>query len=79
MELTLSTFASWLSAFAFQFIDRSSDNVLIGKRRLDKLPDLIIQSFKGLPKLTEFSSFCITLYAHFYISIQIITQNARKK
>ena len=79
VEFALSTFASWFSTLALELIDRSFDHRLIGKKGLNKLPDLISESNKRLSKLTEFTPVCSTLYSHYYISIQIFTQNARKK
>jgi len=62
MELPLSGFASWLSTFALELIDRSFDHRLMGKEGLYKLPDLIAESNKALPKATELVSVYLTLY-----------------
>lgn len=79
MELALSASASRLSTFALEIIDRSFDHKLIGEEGLDKLPDLVGESNKRLPKSTEFLPVCLILYAHYYISIQIIMQIASEK
>ena len=79
MELALSALASWLSTFALELIDRSFDHRLMRKKGPDKLPDLIGELNKGLSESTEFLSVCSVLYAHKYISIQIMVYNASKK
>jgi hypothetical protein len=79
MKVTLSAFASGLSALSFQLIDRSFDHRLIGKEGLNKSANLMAQMNEGLPKSAEFLSVSTFLYAHIYISIQIIKQKSRKK
>jgi len=79
MELTLGTSTSWFSTFRLQFIDRSFDHGLIGKKGVNNLSDLVGESSKGLPKLAECFLIRGCLYAHIYISIKILSKKARKK
>ena len=79
MQLPLSALASWFSTFSLQFIGGSFNHRPIREKRFNNLPDLVGESSKGLPKLAELFLICGCLYAHIYISIQILVQKARKK
>jgi hypothetical protein len=78
MQLTLGAFTPPFPTLSLEFIDRTLDHRQIGKKGLGKLPYLIAELNKGLPKAAKFL-FIHKLYAYYYISIQITTQNARKK
>jgi len=68
MQLPPSTLTARLSTSALQLIDRPFDHRSIGEERLDNPLDLASQLGKRLPKLTEFLSVLLILYAHISIA-----------
>jgi hypothetical protein len=78
MEFPPSTFTSRLSTSALQLIDRPFDHRPIGKERFDKSPDLVGQMKKTLPKLTEFFSIPLALYAHDLIAYRYPRKDQEK-
>lgn len=79
MELTFHTFTSRLSTLAFELIDGSLDHRLIGEERPDEVSDLGGEMAERLAKLRELLPLIPVLYAHYYISIQIMKEKAIKK
>jgi len=79
VELTFRTFTPRFSALAFELIDGSLDHRLTGEERLDEVSDLIGEMTERLAPAGELFSLSSALYAHYYISIQIIEENATKK
>jgi hypothetical protein len=78
VELTFHTFTSRLSALAFELIDGSLDHRLIGEERLDEISNLTGEMAERLAPAGELLSLSSLLYAHYYISIQIMKENATK-
>lgn len=79
VELTLAALASGFSALAFELIDGSFDHRLIGEERPDEVSYLVGEIAERLAKPRELLPLSLTLYAHIYISIQILSKNAIKK
>jgi hypothetical protein len=79
MEAALSAFTPRFSTFRLQFIDRSFDYRLVRKKGFNNMTDLVSESRKELPKPAEFFLIPGCLYAHIYISANILHKKARKK
>jgi len=79
VELTCCAPTSRFSAPAFELIDGPFDHRFVGEERPDEVSDLIGKITERLTQAGELLSLSLTLYAHIYISIQIIKKNATKK
>jgi len=78
MQLPPSTLTARLSTSALQLIDCPFDHRSIGEERFDNPLDLASQLGKRLPKLTEFFSIPLILYAHRYITYRFRNKSQGK-